>query len=141
MSSAVPVSEVQAAKKKPKLSTKIKAMYVDDTYKIKLKNASSKVKWKTSKKSVVSISKKKGKSITLKAKKAGKTTIIAIYKGKKYKFKVTVKKKVAPDNPMLNATDVTLYKRSEEYADYLKYEENHLEEFCFCVTGIPKRGS
>ena len=138
MLSVVPVSDVQAAKKKPKLSTKIKTMYVGDAYKIKLKNASSKVKWKTSKKSVVSISTKQGKSIIIKAKKSGKSTITATYRGKKFKCKVTVKKKVAPDNPMLNATDVTLYKRSEEYADYLKYNENLLEEFRFCVTGTSK---
>ena len=138
MLSVVPVSDVQAEKKKPKLSTKIKTMYVGDTYKIKLKNASSKVKWKTSKKSVVSISKKKGKSIILKAKKVGMTTITATYKGKKYKCKVTVKKKVVPDNPMLNATDVTLYKRSEEYAQYITHDESHTEEFRFRVTGTKK---
>ena len=80
------------AKAKPKLSVMKKTMYVGATYKIKLKNANSKVKWKTSKKSVVSISKKTGKSITLKAKKAGSAVITATFKGKKYKCKVTVKR-------------------------------------------------
>lgn len=98
--SVVPVSKVQAAKTEPKLSAKAKTMYVGDTYKLKLKNASSKVKWKTSKHSVVSISKKKGKSITIKA------------------------KKVVPGNPVLNATDVILYKRNEEYAEYIDYDES-----------------
>lgn len=60
----VPGTPVQA-KAKPKLSVTKKTMYVGTTYKIKLKNANSKVKWKTSKKSVVSISKKKGKTINI----------------------------------------------------------------------------
>lgn len=138
MLSVVPASDVQAAKAKPKLSAKTKTMYVGDTCKIKLKNASSKVKWKTSKKSVVFISKKKGKTITIKAKKPGKATVTATYKGKKYKCKITVKKKVVPDNPMLNATDVTLCKRSEEYEGYITHDESHIEEFRFRVTGTKK---
>lgn len=138
MLSVVPVSDVQSAKAKPKLSAKTKTMYVGDTYKIKLKNASSKVKWKTSKKFVVSVSKKNGKTITLKAKKQGKATITATYKGRKYKCKVTVKKKVVPDNPVLNATDVTLCKRSEEYEGYITHDESHLEEFRFRITGTKK---
>ncbi len=138
MLSVVPASDVQAVKAKPMLSDKTKIMYVGDRYKIKLKNASSKVKWKTSKKSVVSISKKKGKTITLKAKKPGKATITATYKGRKYKCKVTVKKKVVSDNPELNATDVTLCKRSEEYEGYITHDESHIEEFRFRVTGTKK---
>lgn len=134
--SVVPASDVKATK--PKLSVKTKTMYVGATYKIKLKNAGSKVKWKTSKKSVVSISKKKGKIVTLKAKKPGKATIIANYKGRKYKCKVTVKKKVVSDNPVLNATDVTLYKRSEEYEGYIQHNESQLEEFRFRVIGTKK---
>lgn len=136
MLSVVPASDVQAAK--AKLSVKTKTMYVGATYKIKLKNASSKVKWKTSKKSVVSISKKKGKTIPIKAEKPGKATITATYEGKKYKCKITVKKKVVSDNPMLNATDVTLCKRSEEYEGYITHDESHIEKFRFRVTGTKK---
>lgn len=132
---AIVPGSVAEAKAKPKLSATKKTMYVGNTYKIKLKNASSKVKWKTSKKSVVSISKKKGKTITLKAKKPGKATITATYKGKKYKCKVTVKKKTAPDNPMLNATDVTLYYTSPNYEAYITQDASHLSEFQFKVTG------
>ena len=54
------------AKAKPKLSVMKKTMYVGATYTIKLKNANSKVKWKTSKKSVVSISKKMGNTTSRK---------------------------------------------------------------------------
>lgn len=42
----VPASEVHAAKAKPKLSVKSKTLTVGKTYKIKLKNSGSKVKWK-----------------------------------------------------------------------------------------------
>ena len=47
------------AKTKPKLTAKKKTMTVGQTYKLKLKGVpgKAKVKWKTSKKSVVSISK------------------------------------------------------------------------------------
>lgn len=136
----VPASEVQAAKAKPKLSVKAKTLTVGKTYKIKLKNSGSKVKWKSSKKSVVSIQKKKGNVVTIKAKKPGKATITATYKKKKYKCKITVKQKKeqVTDNPVLNATDVTLYKRSEQYANYIKQDANHTEEFQFKVTGTKK---
>lgn len=136
----VPVSEVQAAKAKPKLSVKSKTLTVGKTYKIKLKNSGSKVKWKSSKKSVVSIQKKKGNVVTVKAKKPGKATITATYKKKKYKCKITVKQKKeqVADNPVLNATDVTLYKKSELYGNYIKQDASHTEEFQFKVTGTKK---
>ena len=51
------------AKTKPKLAAGKKNLTVGQVYKLKLKGVSrkAKVKWKTSKKSVVSITKKKGK--------------------------------------------------------------------------------
>lgn len=60
-----PVITVEA-KAKPKLSIKAKTMTVGENYKLKLKKVSSsaKVKWKTSKKSVVAIAKKKGNTVT-----------------------------------------------------------------------------
>ena len=86
------VSVPAEAKSKPKLSAKSKTMYVGKTTTIKLKNA-GKVKWKTSKKSVVSISKKKKNKVWIKAKKAGTATITATYKKKTYKCRITVKEK------------------------------------------------
>ncbi|MBO5089206.1 MAG: hypothetical protein J6C01_11060 [Lachnospiraceae bacterium] len=134
---AIVPGSVAEAKAKPKLSATKKTMYVGNTYKIKLKNASSKVKWKTSKKSVVSISKKKGKSITLKAKKAGLAIITATYKKRTYKCKITVKKKkeTVVDNPVLNTTDVSLYYVCSEHAPYVKCDESHVSEFQLKVTG------
>lgn len=135
--SVVSPTEVQAAKAKPKLSAKTKTLTVGKTYKIKLKNAGSKVKWKTSKKSVASIQKKKGNVVTIKAKKAGKTTITATYKKRKYQCKITVKKKKENmvDNPVLNATDVSLYYVCSEHAPYMKCDDSHASEFRFKVTG------
>ncbi len=57
-------------------------------YALKLKNAKGKITWKSSKKSVATVT-KKGR---VEAIKPGKATITATYKGKKYKCVVTVKK-------------------------------------------------
>lgn len=77
------------AKTKPKLAANKKTMTAGQTYKLKLKgvSAKAKVKWKTSKKSVVSIVKKKGNTVTLKANKKGTAVVTAAYKKKQYKCK------------------------------------------------------
>lgn len=134
-----PVTTVEA-KANPKLAVKSKTMTVGQSYKLKLKNVSSKakVKWKTSKKSVVSITGKKGNTVTLKAKKKGTAVITATYKKKTYKCRITVKtKKKEPesDNPVLNSTDVTLYHLNDSDKDEIKYDSTHLREWRFKVTG------
>lgn len=132
------------AKTKPKLAAKKKTITVGQTYRLKLKGVSgkAKVKWKNSKKSVVSIVKKKGNTVTLKAKKVGTAVVTATYKKKKYKCGVTVKakKKTEPaaDHPVLNSRDVTLYYLSEEYKDYITYDSSHLREYRFRVSGTKK---
>lgn len=74
------------------ISKKSVTLTKGSTYQLKLKKAKAKkVKWSSSKKSVVSV----GKAGKLKAKKAGKATITAKYKGKKYKCKVTVENAAA----------------------------------------------
>lgn len=132
------VSVPVEARAKPKLSVKSKTMYVGKTTTIKLKNA-GKVKWKTSKKSVVSISKKKKNKVWIKAKKAGKATITATYKKKTYKCRITVKKKKEKqqeaDNPVMNAKDITLHYVSEEDKPYLKLDSSHIYQYQFQVTG------
>ena len=73
---------------------------------IKLKGAkASKVKWSSSKKSVATVSKGK-----IKARKAGKATITAKYKNRKYRCKVTVRNKkeepvIEPEQPADNPID------------------------------------
>lgn len=135
----IPLENVQA-KIKPKLSVKTKTMNEGKTAVITLKNA-GKVKWKTSKKSVVIITKKKKNKVIIKTKKAGKATITATYKKKTYKCRITVKKrkkKVEKDNPVLNATDVSLYYLGDTYKSYIQYEPNHLREFHFQMSGTKK---
>ncbi|MDD6207592.1 MAG: Ig-like domain-containing protein [Clostridiales bacterium] len=69
-----------------KLNKKSVSIEAGDSYMLKLGNVSGKnVKWKSSKKSVATV--KNGK---VTAKKVGKATIIATYKKKTYKCKVTV---------------------------------------------------
>lgn len=70
-------------------ANKTRYLIVGDSETNKLLNNFSGVKWKTSKKSVVSVS----SSGKIKAKKKGKATITATANGKKYKYKVVVYKK------------------------------------------------
>lgn len=81
-----------ASAKSVKLSSKSIILYVGQTKTIKLKGVSGKanIKWKTSKKTVVSIAKKKGNAVTIKAKKKGSAVIMATYQKKQYKCKITV---------------------------------------------------
>ena len=83
-----PISVSAAAK--PKLNKKSVSITRTKSYKLKLKNAkASKVKWSSSNKKIAVVSKGK-----VTAKKVGKATVTAKYKGKSYKCKVTVKAKV-----------------------------------------------
>lgn len=90
--SVFPATQVNAATK-PKLSKTKITMTVGQSKKLKVKGISKKrakrIKWKSSKKKVVTVT-KTGK---LKARKAGKATITAKVGKKKLKCKVTVKKK------------------------------------------------
>lgn len=134
-----PAANVQA-KVKPKLSVKNKTMYVGKTAVITLKKA-GKVKWKTSKKSVVAITKKRKNKVSIKAEKAGQATITATYKKKPYKCRITVKKKsqkTVQDNLVLNATDVSQYYLGNTYKSYIQYDASHLRKFRFRVSGTNK---
>ena len=90
--SVFPATQVNAATK-PKLSKTKITMTVGQSKKLKVKGISKKrakrIKWKSSKKKVVTVT-KTGK---LKARKAGKAVITAKVGKKKLKCKVTVKKK------------------------------------------------
>ena len=137
-------SMVAEAKTKPKLEVKKKTVTVGKTCQMKLKGVSgkTKVKWRTSNKSVVSIAKRKGNTVTFKSGKKGTAVVTAFYKQKKYKCRITVKegkkKKLTADNPVLNSSDVTLYHLSESYKDYIKYDSSHLREYRFRVSGTKK---
>lgn len=88
------ISPIQAnAAKKVKLNKSKLSLYVGKSYTLKLKNIKNKIKikWKSSKKSVATVS-SKGK---VKAKKKGSCKITAKVGKKKYVCKVTVKKKIS----------------------------------------------
>ena len=96
--SVFPVAQVNAATK-PKLSKTKITMTVGQSKKLKVKGISKKrakrIKWKSSKKKVVTVT-KTGK---LKARKAGKATITAKVGKKKLKCKVVVKRKLWWNTP------------------------------------------
>lgn len=87
---------------KMKLNKKKLNLTVGKSYKLKVKNASGKIKWKTSNKKVAKVS-KKGK---VKAVKKGKAKVWAIVRTKKLKcnVKVSPAKKSTP-TPVTNVTN------------------------------------
>lgn len=100
--SATTVSE--AAKKK--LSRTSLSMVAGSTYKLNVKGTKKKIKWRSSKKSVATVS-TKGK---VTAKKAGSATITATVSGKKYRCKVTVKAAVGKLGSKTNP--ISAYKKN-----------------------------
>jgi len=83
-------NQVCYAKAKPKLNIKTYSAKVGASKKIKLKNVKRYVDWKTSN-NRIKITKVKGKygnSVTIKIMDKGKSTLTAIYNGKKYKCKI-----------------------------------------------------
>ncbi len=90
-------TKVQAAT--PKLSKKSATIYVEQTLKLKVKNNSLPVTWKTSNKKIATVSKKG----VVTAKKAGKVKITAKFGSKKLVCKITVK------NPKLSKTKASLF--------------------------------
>lgn len=82
---AAEVTQTQPAKP-VKLSKKVLKLKVGQKKKLVLKNAAGKVTWKSKNSSVAKV----GRKGVVRAKKSGKTTIIARFGGKKYKCKVTV---------------------------------------------------
>ena len=105
--SILPTTNINAASK-VKLSKTKTTIYVGKTVTLKLKNNKKKVKWTTSNKKIATVS-KKGK---VKGKKAGKVTITAKVGKKKYKCKITVKKKQTP-KPTIKPTERPTTKPTE----------------------------
>lgn len=85
----MPTATTTAQAAKIKLNKTKVYILKGESVKLKIKGTKKKVTWKSSKKKVATVS-KKGK---VKAKKAGKATITAKVKGKKYKCKVIVETK------------------------------------------------
>lgn len=95
----VPIS-VNAAKK-PKLNKTSVKLKVGKTVKLKLKNNKKKVKWSSANKKIATVN----KAGLVKARKKGKTRIIARIKKKKYICKVTVQPKNTSDSVEDNDSD------------------------------------
>ena len=83
MLAALPITAMAAS---PKLSKTRLELMKGATYKLKVKNTKAKVTWKSSKKSVATVSSKG----VVTAKKKGNATITATVSGKSYKCKVYV---------------------------------------------------
>ncbi len=83
---------VQAANAKTAMSKKKINITAGNSVVLNLKNNTKKVKWSTSKKSVVAITYKKGNRVVLRGLKKGSANITAKVGKKKYTCKVTVKK-------------------------------------------------
>lgn len=118
-----PVTTVEAAAK-VKLNTTKKTLNVGKTYTLKLKNATGKVTWKSSKKSVATVT-SKGK---VKAVKAGTATITATNKKKSYKCRITVKNPKKPDNTPKTVTvgPVKFTYPGNLIADFAEVEGNYV---------------
>lgn len=85
--SQIPCGEISLASGNVKLSKKNISLIIGKKYNIKLINAKSqKVKWQSSKNKIVTV-----KNGLIKAKKKGRCSVIAKYKGKKYKCNVRVR--------------------------------------------------
>lgn len=87
-SALAPSIPMEAATKKVSISKEAVTMGIKETYQLKMKNTTKKVKWSSSNKSVATINNKG----VITAKKKGTATITAKVSGKKYTCKVTVKK-------------------------------------------------
>lgn len=127
-----------------KLSPATKSLQAGQTCKVSVKHLprKAKIRWKSSKKSVVKIVKAEEKSVKLKAVKPDKAYIIAKYKGKTKKCRIMVrskpKKSSNPSNmesPVMNARSVALYYIEDKYKSYVPRDATHQYEFQFKVSG------
>lgn len=87
-SALAPSIPMEAATKKVSISKEAVTMGIKETYQLKMKNTTKKVKWSSSNKSVATVNNKG----VVTAKKKGTATITAKISDKKYICKVTVKK-------------------------------------------------
>ena len=105
-----------AKAKKPKLSKKSITLTQGKTKILKVSHTKKcKVTWKTSKKKIVSLSKKKRTSCKLKAKKKGSAKITCIVKRKKKTVKLTCKVKVKAKKTVVATSLKSAYKNIVPY--------------------------
>jgi uncharacterized protein YjdB len=124
--SMIPTMDVSAAKK-VKLSRTTVTIYVGKTVTLKLKNNKNKVRWSSSNRNIATVT-KKGK---VKGKKAGKTTITAKVGKKKYRCRVTIRKKFTKHirpQPTTKQTEQPITKPSKQELSITDYY-NKLKNF------------
>lgn len=121
--SMIPIINVSAAKK-VKLNKTKSTIYVGKTVTLKLKNNKNKIKWSSSNKKVATVT-KKGK---VKGKKVGKAIIIAKVGKKKYRCKITVKKKVTPQSTTKPMEQPTTSRQEETTKNQEQPTTNKTEE-------------
>ena len=122
----IPTMDVSAAKK-VKLSRTTVTIYVGKTVTLKLKNNKNKVRWSSSNRNIATVT-KKGK---VKGKKAGKTTITAKVGKKKYRCRVTIRKKFTKHirpQPTTKQTEQPITKPSKQELSITDYY-NKLKNF------------
>ena len=147
MLSLICVVPSEAKSKTPKISNKSVTLKIGKTKTLsvlKSGKAISKVKWKSSNKKIASVSSKG----VVKAKKKGKTTIIAKVGKKQYKCKLTVKANLAYNKHVgkehnwvwvvdQSAYDEDIYEDKPVYEDRPVYSETRREYYiAYWVNGV-----
>ena len=120
--SVIPTGSAAAKEKMPKLSKKSLTVTVNTSKKIKVKNTKKvkKTKWSVKDKKIVKLSKKKSKSVVVKGKAEGRTTVTAKItlkdrkKPLKRKVKVTVTKDNGIKEPYATATISVMQDKTAE---------------------------
>ena len=113
-----PVTNAEA-KSVPRLNYKKVTLVQGKKKKLKVKGTKKRVKWYSTKKSVATVSKKG----VVKAKKKGKATIVAKVGKKKYRCKVTVKKKTSKKKTTGKKVKLNKsVKKQLPYPDFLTFE-------------------
>lgn len=103
-----------------KRTGKIVTINIRNTKKIKLKNASKKIRWKVNKKGIVKIVKRKGKNniVIIKGINVGSTKLIAKCRNERYTFDINVKKskknKKSIDKQTVETTKYTVEQTTNE---------------------------
>lgn len=127
------------AKESSRIFPRKKTMSVGKRITVRVKSAGN-VCWKTSRGDIVAIEKKSGGKAILFARKKGKATVTAVYKGKQCSCKITVRDKEKAKSlpkkeaPVLNADFINLYYRPDAYSDILPTMPKHKVSFSLKLT-------
>ena len=124
---------------------------------VALGDKSNKLKWRVSNEDVLTIRKRKGDKVTVKAMEDGISKLCAVYKGKKYQCRISVRGRYdsewpgeysdcsvtgnkdgaskASSEPTLNAKEIALHYISDYAVPYIGKNPKYLYSFQFKVSG------